>query len=70
VFGGREALDSAFTLKVDIGSIKFFKYVIFGLCWSCANLLSLREGLKPLFLFQKFMVTTLIQLMALAPHTF
>jgi hypothetical protein len=31
VFGGREALDSAFALKVDIGSIRFFKYVIFGL---------------------------------------
>lgn len=70
VFGGREALDIASTLKIEISTMKFFRCVIFGLCWSCADFLSLREGPKPLFLFQKFMATTLIQLMTLVPHTF
>jgi hypothetical protein len=70
VFGDREALDNASTLKVEIASMKFFKYVMFGLRWSCADLVPPREGPKPLFLFQKFIVTALTQLMMLAPRTF
>jgi hypothetical protein len=68
-FGGREALDCASFLKVEIASMKFFKYVIIGLRLSCADLMSSREGLKLLFLFRGCIATALIQPMMLAPHT-
>jgi hypothetical protein len=69
VFGGREALDRASSLKVEIASMKLLKYVIIGLRLSGADLMSPREGLKRLFLFRGCIVTALIQLMALAPRT-
>src|SRR4051794_4962172 len=58
IFGGREALNRASSLKAEIASMKFFKYVIIGLRLSCADFMSPREGLKPLFLFRGCIVTT------------
>ena len=68
-FGSREALDYTSSLKVEIASMRFLKYVITGLHLSCANHLSPREGLKPPSLFRRCIATAPIQLMTLAPHT-
>jgi hypothetical protein len=68
VFGDREALDNVSVLKVEIASMKFLKYVIFGLCWDYADLVPSRKGPKPLYLFRKFIVTASIQPMKLVPN--